>query len=75
MPEGRGGEYQLGLINSKLGKYSEAVPYFERALAFGDRNPNLKKHLVTALFRSAPPESFDRSRAIELCPEHPLLAQ
>jgi len=73
MPEGRGVEYQLGLINNKLGKYAEAVPYFERALALGDRNPNLKKHLVTALFHSTPPESFDRPRAAQLCPEHPLL--
>jgi|GEM_PF-2372399 len=75
MPEGRGAEYQLGLINSKLGKYTEAVPYFERALALGDRNPNLKKHLVTALFHSSPPEIFDRPRAVKLCPDHPLLAE
>jgi len=66
-------EYQLGLIHSKLGDYLPAVRHFENALTLGDSTPNLKKHLVTALFRSTPEESFDYARAMSLCPEHPLL--
>jgi len=65
-------EYQLGLICNKKGKYSAAIPHFEKALALGDQTITLKKHLVTALYHAAP-ENFDLARARALCPDHPLL--
>jgi len=65
-------EYQLGLIYSKLGDYPAAVQHFEKALALGDSTANLNRHLVTALVHAAP-DNFDYARAVNLCPEHPLL--
>jgi len=66
-------EYQLGLINMKMKAYTEAVSHFEKSRTLGARNLDLKKHLVTALFHSTTPENFDYARALELCPDHPLL--
>jgi len=70
-------EYQLGLISNKLEAYAEAVIHFEKALKLGfdDRNRTFRENMVTALFHSTPPESFDYPRAVNLCPDHPLLAK
>ena len=40
--------YQLGLIMNITECYSEAIPYFNKAIELGDRNPNARKHLATA---------------------------
>lgn len=44
--------YQLGLIMNITECYSEAIPYFNKAIELGDRNPNARKHLATALERT-----------------------
>ena len=41
--------YQIGLTLNISGRYSDAIPMFERAIELGDKNPNLKKHLATAI--------------------------
>jgi len=65
--------YQLGIIKIELQEYAEAIQHFETAMTLGDRNRNLKKHLVTALFHSTTPDKFDYAHAAKLCPDHPLL--
>ena len=40
--------YQLGLVMNILGRYEEAIPYFESAIKHGDTNPQTQKHLKTA---------------------------
>jgi len=71
-PKFIGPDYQFGLIHAKEGNYAEAALHFDNALALGDPNRNLKKHLVTAMIRAAP-DDFDYARALDLCPDHPLL--
>ena len=40
--------YQLGLVMNITNRYSNAINYFERAIALGDKNPYVHKHLATA---------------------------
>jgi tetratricopeptide (TPR) repeat protein len=40
--------YQLGLVMNITGRFNEAIPYFEQALEYGDKNPMTQRHLKTA---------------------------